>query len=172
MLVGLACLLLAGGQTLAATRLHRSGTTGSYSFVDTVAAPGAFCAYEGAAGSQNFNHARVKAPKIYWPGSTGVNSGTVGWRLKLQHWNGHSWDTVRITSEVRGTATTTHAAPLTARNVAWAAPHDRKYRVVTKLRWMTPDASTIGYVLVLIDNYRRGYDDSVGAACKAVVPSF
>ena len=174
-LVLLASLALNGGPALAATQVHRSGHIAHYSFTDTVGSPGARCNYQGAAGSQNFDTARVKAPRIYWRsspafGSTG--SGTVGWRIKLQHWDGHEWDTVRTTSEVRNLATTTTPAPFTARKVAWAAPHDRKYRVLVKIRWLTPDDEVIGSVVVRIDHYRRSYDDSVGSACKAVVPSF
>ena len=172
-LVLLAGLMLSGGQALAATQLSHSGHRGHYSFTDTVGSPGARCVYQGAAGSQNFDHARVKAPKVYWP-TSGVpaSSGTVGWRLKLQHWDGHEWDTVRTTSEVRNWATTTTPAPFSSRSVLWAAPHDRKYRVLVKIRWLTPDADPIGSATVRIDHYRRTYDDSVGSACKAVVHSF
>jgi len=170
-LVVLASLASTGGQMLAATRLHHSGTTGRYRFVDTIESPGARCVYEGAAGSQNFEHARVKAPSVYWPTADAFAQGTVGWTLKLQHWDGDEWDTVKTTSEARGHATRTTPAPLVTRNVYWAAPHTRKYRVLVKIRWMTPDAETIGSVLVRIDHFRRTYDGSVGPDCKAVVPT-
>ncbi len=169
LLVVLASLLLTGGQVLAATRLGHSGETGQYSFTDTTASPGARCVYYGTAGLIDFDHARVKAPKVYWPTSSAFPNGTVGWRLKLQHWNGHSWDTVRRTSEARGLASKHTAAPLSTRDVVWAAPHDRKYRVLVAIRWMTPDAETIGSVLVRIDHLRRSYDGSVGSDCKAEI---
>lgn len=171
-LVLLASLALSGGETLAATQVAHSGPTGVYSFVDTSSSPGARCVYEGSAGADEFNHARVPAPKVYWLSTGAFHSGTVGWRLKLQHWNGHSWTTVRTTSEARGGATRTHPASLSTRNVSWAAPHDHSYRVEVKIRWMTPDAETIGSVLVVIDHYRRTYDRSVGASCLAHVPHF
>jgi hypothetical protein len=168
----LASLVLTGGQTLAATRLDRSGTTGPYHFTDTTTAPGARCIYQGTAGAQDFDRVKVKAPTVKWIQTGAFHSGTVGWRIKLQHWNGHVWSTVRTTSEQRGFATQTHAAPLTARTVNWAPPHDRRYRVITKIRWMTPDAETIGSVIVRIDHYRRTFDGSVGSSCPAQIADF
>jgi hypothetical protein len=168
-LVLLASLVLTGGEALAATQVAHSGQTGAYSFTDTTAAPGARCVYQGTLGHSDFDHARVKAPTVYWLSSGAFHSGTVGWRLLLQHWNGSSWVTVRTTSEARGLATRTTPAPLSTRNVSWAPPANRKYRVEVKIRWMTPDATTIGKVVVVIDHYRRSYDGSVGASCKARV---
>jgi len=168
-LVLLASLALTGGQTLAATPVAHSGSTGHYSFTDTTSSPGAKCVYQGTAGHQDFDHARVKAPTVYWLSTGAFHSGTVGWRVLLQHWNGLSWDTVRTTSEARGHATRSTPAPLSTRNVSWAAPHNRKYRVEVKVRWMTPDAETIGSVLVVIDHYKHTYDGSVGSSCKAQV---
>jgi hypothetical protein len=165
-LVLLACLALSGGQALAATRIGHSGETGHYSFTDTTAAPGGRCVYIGVSGLWTFQRAKVKAPKIYWPTSSAFHSGTVGWLLKLQHWDGHAWHTVRSTPEARGHATKTTPAALATLSVHRAGPHDRKYRVLVKIRWMTPDAETIGSVLVRIDHLRRDYDNSVGSTCK------
>jgi hypothetical protein len=165
-LVLLACLALSGGQALAATRIGHSGETGHYSFTDTTSSPGGRCVYVGVSGLWTFQAARVKAPKIYWPDSSAFPSGTVGWRLKLQHWDGSAWHTVRTTDEDRGHATKTHPADISTLSVHSAAPHDRKYRVLVKIRWMTPDAETIGSVLVRIDHLSRDYNHSVGSTCK------
>ena len=170
-LVLLATMALCGGEALAATQVSHSGQTGAYSFHDTTTSPGAKCIYEGAAGHSEFQRAHVAAPTVSW--LTGAfHSGTVGWRLLLQHWDGHAWVTVHTTSEARAHATQTTAAHLSARSVVTAGPHNRKYRVMVKIRWMTPDAETIGSVHVLIDHYRRDYDDSVGSSCKAEVLNF
>jgi hypothetical protein len=156
----------------AATVLSTSGSAGHYSFTDSVGSPGARCIYQGAAGSQNFDRMKVNAPTIYWPSANAFPNGTVGWRIRLQHFNAGTWTTVRQSKEYRGFATKTVAASLGDRVIAYAPPHTQKYRAVVVVRWMTPDAETIGSATVLIDHYRRGYDGSVGPSCKAVVPSF
>ncbi len=96
-------------------------------------------------------------------------SGQTGYAYSQTHPGGTGFLPRASQSDQWALATTTHAAPLTARSIAWAAPHDRKYRVEAKVRWMTPDADTIGSVLVSIDHLKRDYDGSVGGACKASV---
>ena len=156
----------------AATVLSTTGSAGHYSFTDTAGSPGARCIYQGAAGSQNFDRMTVTAPTIYWPSGDAFPNGTVGWRIRLQHYNAGVWTTVRHTAEFRNTATKTVPAVLSNRTISWAPPHNQKYRAVVVVRWMTPDATTIGSALVRIDHYRHGYDGTVGSSCKAVVPSF
>lgn len=162
-----AALAIGGGETLAATPTAKHSPVGPWSYVDTTSSPAAKCFYMGTVGAIEFDHVVVQPPTVRWYGAHHRTSGTVGWVIKLQHWDGSHWDTVRTTSEARGIATRTVAAPLHKRSVAWAAPHNRKYRVVVRIRWMTPDAETIGSVLVRIDHYRRDFDHATGSACPA-----
>lgn len=163
-----ASAVVGGGTTLAATPISTDNPIGPWSYVDSSASPAAKCFYMGTAGAIEFDHMVVQPPTVKWYAHH-FSSGTVGWVIKLQHWDGSHWHTVRTTSEARGFATRTTAAPLHKRTVAWAAPHDRRYRAVVKIRWMTPDADTIGAVLVRIDHYRRDFDHRTGSACPAEI---
>jgi hypothetical protein len=163
----LASLVIGGGQTLAATSIGTHSPVGPWSYVDTTSSPAAKCFYVGTVGAIEFDHMVVQPPAVRWYGAHHFASGTVGWVIKLQHWDGSHWDTVRTTSEARGLATRTAAAPLHPRRVDWAAPHNRKYRAVVRIRWMTPDAETIGSIQVRIDHYRRDFDHVTGSACPA-----
>jgi hypothetical protein len=163
----LASLIIGGGETFAATPLSTHSPVGPWSYVDTTSSPAAKCFYVGTVGAIEFDHMVVQPPTVRWYGAHHFASGTVGWVIKLQHWDGSHWDTVRTTSEARGLATRTAAAPLHPRRVDWAAPHNRKYRAVVRIRWMTPDADTIGSVLVRIDHYRRDFDHATASACPA-----
>lgn len=165
-----ASLVLAGGDVFAAHTVGRTGVTGHYAFVDTPAAPGAKCFYAALQGQWEFNYVRVKPPKVYWPTSSAFSSGTVGFTVRLQHWNGLRWTTVNASRESRAVGSKTIPAPFSARTVMWAPPHDRRYRAEVRLRWLTPDATVIGKALVVLDNYRIGYSGTVGSACRAEAP--
>lgn len=162
-----ASLVIGGGGTLAATPISTDSPIGPWSYVDTTSSPAAKCFYMGTVGAIEFDHMVVQPPRVLWYAAHHFGSGTVGWVIKLQHWDGSHWHTVRTTSEARGLATRTTAAPLHKRSVSWAAPHNRKYRAVVRIRWMTPDADTIGSVQVRIDRYRRDFDHATGSACPA-----
>ena len=165
-------LLLAasGSDVLAAHTVSRSGATGHYSFADTRSGPGATCFYAAVQGQYEFDHVRVKPPKVYWPTASPFSNGTVGFKVKLQHWNGFTWTTVRSSGESRALASKTSPAPFSAKAVMWAAPHDRRYRAEVRLRWLTPDANVIGQALVVLDHYRIIYDGTVASACRAETP--
>jgi len=165
----LAALLLAGGSTLAATPISYAGTWGNLRFGDTSSAPGASCLYDGTAGHQELAHVKVKAPAVYWMTTGATHSGTIGFLVKLQHWDGSHWRTVYITSESTAVATRTKAAPLSSRRTVRPEQHSRRYRIVVRLRWLTPDGHVLGIAYVRIDHYRRSYDGSVGGSCKAEV---
>jgi len=165
----LACLVLSGGPALADTQLGHSGQTGHYSIGDTASSPGARCAYVGDI-TLYLHHFRMRAPKIYWPTSSHFPNGTVGWRIKLQGWTGHAWVTERTSSEARGLATKTTPASLATRNMNIVfPPPSHKYRLLVKIRWMTPDAETIGSVVVRIDHYFRDADHAVVSSCRTVI---
>ena len=174
MLVLLASLALAGGEALAATQVHHSGHDRCLLLPRTRPAPPApQCVYQGTAGPFGVRSRPGQGTQgvLAWLDRRvpqrhrrlAADAPALG-RPRMGHRAHHA--PRLVASRPR-----THAAPLSTRNVAWAAPHDRKYRVEVKVRWMTPDAETIGSVLVSIDHLKRDYDGSVGAACKASVPT-
>ena len=165
-------LALAGGNTLAATTIGHSGTTGTYSFVDTSGNPGGRCVYQGTAGAQMFDHARITGPSVWWPASSSSSSGTVGWRLKLQNNSSGSWVTVRTGSLTYATAHKHSAAMFANKGIAWAAPITGHERVLVVLVWYNPGLTVMGKATVLIQHYRRGYDGSVGSTCIFRHPDF
>src|SRR4029077_16299442 len=104
-----------------------------------------------------------------WLTSDAFNSGAVRLSLRLLHWNGSAWTTVGHTGESQVFATKTTASTFPDKVIHWTVsePHNHRFRVEAFIRWVTPDATTIGSVLVLIDHYRVGYNGSVQSSCVA-----
>ena len=161
----LVALLLTAGSALAATPVSHSGATGLATWSDTSSKPGATCLYDGTSGHQVLAHVKVKPPTVFWLSHGDTSSGTIGFLVKLQHWDGSHWRTVAITSEAKAVATRTSAASLSSRRTVRPEQHSRKYRIVVRLRWLKPDGHALGIAYVRIDHYRRSYDGSVGGRC-------
>jgi hypothetical protein len=162
---------MAGGTTLAATPVAHSGPQGHYSFTDTVGTPGAKCFYGNDAGHFEFDRIKVFGPSVKWLTNDAFNSGAVRLTIRLQHQAGSTWTTVAHTGESQVFASKTHASTFPDKVVHWngISPHTNHFRAEAYIRWVTPDATTIGSVTVLLDHYRVGYDGSVHSSCAARV---
>lgn len=166
-------LALGSGSALAAHQVAHGGTTGAWSFDDTVGHPTGRCTYEGAAGSRYFNGLKVLAPEAFYPDlHPGVDDGVISWKVRLQNSVG-GWHTVKTSSETFSPASNSTAATFTTKTVKWPGPFDSGYwRARVVLTWYTSGALTIGHSVVQIDHYRRSWNGSVGANCKAHVVVF
>ena len=162
---------LSGGDMLAATPVAHHGPQGHYSFTDTAGSPGATCKYGHSAGHHEFNSIRVNGPSVNWLTTSAFNSGAVRLTIRLQHWDGSAWSTVAHTSESQVFASKAHAQTFPAKTVHWngVSPHTYRFRAEAFIRWVTPDATTIGSVTVLLDHYTWGFDGSVHSSCQARV---
>jgi hypothetical protein len=148
-----------------------SGTTGSYSWTDSAAHPAGICNYNGGGtlGHVYIVSAKVKAPTtVFWPAGTGSNSGTVGFKVKLQHLSGSVWSTVNTGSEATATAWRHTSAMFGTRNVGWNGPLTGKDRALAILTWYTPSMTVLGRIKVVIDHYRNNYDHMGRSYCPVV----
>lgn len=163
-----ALLALGGSGVMAARQVGHSGTTGSYSWMDTGAHPAGICDYNGggAAGHTYIVRIKVKAPSsVYWPSGTGSNSGTVGFKVSLQHLQNGVWSTVNTGPEARKTATRQTSAMFGMRSVGWAGPLSGRDRALAILTWYTPGMSVLGRVRVVIEHYRNNHDGIQRSYC-------
>lgn len=159
-------IALSGSGALAAHQVNSSGAHGSYSWTDSAAHPAGHCNYAGGgtAGHTYITYIKVKAPTtVFWPTGTGTSSGTVGFKVILQHLSGGTWTNVNTGSGAFATATTTTSASFPARRVAWAGPNTGKDRAKVVLTW-----HTIGRVQVVIDHYSNGFDGVGRSYCPVV----
>lgn len=161
-------IALGGSGALAAHQVGSSGTTGSYSWTDSAGHPAGVCDYNGggAAGHTYIVQVKVKAPDtVFWPAGTGSNSGTVGFKVKLQHRSGGVWSTVNTGSEATTTARRHTSAMFGTRKVAWDGPNTGKDRALAVLTWYTPGMAVLGRVQVVIDHYSNNYDGIKRSFC-------
>jgi hypothetical protein len=170
-------LALSGGEALAAHQVGHVGTTGRYSFTDTVSMPGARCVYAGAAGTWEFDHATVRPPLVFWPLNSSSNSGTVGWRLKLQHLTNGVWSNVLHTGVTKATARKHVSAMFARKTITWMppAPNSGLFRVEVALIWFRTNGTVMGRTLVVIDHNRHKdlanvTISPVSRVCRATFP--
>jgi hypothetical protein len=163
---------LGGGDAMAATPVSQSGVVGNVTFQDSPTTPQARCLFDGAAGHSYFSGMRVKAPSIFWPNqsiSTPNEHGTVGWRVKVQHWNGASWATVNTSPESQATASENTAAAFVTKTVPHGLTVSHRYRALVVITWYTGPSSQLGQAKVLIDWYRRIANGKAYTSCKGIV---
>jgi hypothetical protein len=163
---------LVGGEAVAWHTVAHSGVNGHYSFVDTSATPGARCDYEGAAGHGFFKGMKVKPPTVFWPNQDSGNTnehGTVGWKIKIQHWNGVKWTTANISTETTAIAHENTSAPFVAKTVHHGPPDSHRYRAQVVLTWYTPGMSVLGQAKVILDWYNQTDPGITVTSCKGVV---
>lgn len=161
-------LTLVGTEALAWHVVGATGSAGHYSFHDTAGSPGAKCIYGPAAGTWYFDHVRVKAPVVYWPDQNSGNPdehGTVGWRIKIQNWQNGVWVTTDTGPQSFAIAHENSAAPFGFKILYKEPPPGGKYRVQAIVSWYHGNGTLMGRRWVVLDNYRRSYDSSIGAAC-------
>jgi len=166
-----AMLTFGGGGALAAHQVGSSGTIGTYSWTDTGAQPAGTCNYNGGGtlGHVYIVSVKVTAPDtVFWPAGTGASSGTVGFRVKLQHLTGGAWSTVNTGSEATATATRTTSAMFGQRHVNWNGPLTGRDRALVILTWYTPSMTVMGRAKVVIDHYRNNYDHLGRSYCPVV----
>jgi hypothetical protein len=164
------CLALGSGNVLAATPVHQSGTIGNYSFTDTAGNPAGFCNYNGggALGHTYLVSIKVDAPTAFWPAGQPSHHGTIGYRVKLQHDNGGVWQTVNAGTEQRATGSVHTSAVFGKAHVAWAGSNQGHDRALAVLTWYRPNATVVGRVRVVIDNYLSGFDGITRSFCHVV----
>jgi hypothetical protein len=163
---------LVAGEAVAWHTVAHSGVNGHYSFVDTSASPGARCDYEGAAGHGYFNNMRVKPPTVFWPNQDSGNPdehGTVGWKFKIQHWNGVKWTTANISTESTAVAHENTSAAFFAKHVQHGPPDNHRYRAQVVLTWYTPAMAVLGQAKVVLDWYNQTDPGVTVTSCKGVV---
>jgi len=165
-----ACLALGSGDVLAAHQVSQTGVIGSYAFTDTAGNPAGYCNYNGggAAGHTYLVKVRVDAPTAYWPDGQASNHGTIGYRVKLQHFSGGVWDTVNTGAEEQATATVHVSALFGPRHVDWAGPNTGHDRALAVLTWYRPNATVLGRARVVIDFYLSGFDGITRPYCPVV----
>ena len=166
-----AMLALGGSGALAAHQVSNTGTTGSYTWTDTTAHPAGVCNYNGGgtAGHLYIVSVKVKAPTtVFWPAGTGSNSGTVGFKVKLQHLTAGVWSTVNTGAEATDTATKTTSAMFGTRHVDWNGPLTGKDRALAVLTWYSPSMTIIGRTTVVIDHYFNNSDHVARSYCPVV----
>jgi hypothetical protein len=164
-------LALGGGSALAAHQVGGHGTLGSYSWTDTAPHPAGVCSYNGggAAGHTYLVKVKVKAPDaVYWPAGTGSSSGTVGFKVVLQHLTGGTWTKVGHGTEATSTAHRHTSAMFGTRSVSWAGPNTGKDRALAVLTWYQSDMSVLGRAKVVIDHYHNTFDGHKRAYCPVV----
>lgn len=158
------------GVTQAAVPISDVGIHGTYKVTDSPARPGAWCRYEGTAGTWYLQRIRVPAPTIY---GSSAQLRSVGYRLLLQRGTAHGWKTVQRGTLISGVADKSTAATLTGSTVVRdvdVAPNWPRYRAALKLIWWDAHAQVQGRVLVAMEHHRRSSDGSVGRACHGRVP--
>jgi hypothetical protein len=164
-------LALGGGGVLAAHEVAHSGMTGAYSWQDTTAHPAGTCNYYGGGtlGHIYVVSVKVKGPStVFWPAGTGSSSGTVGFKVKLQHLSAGAWSTVNTGTEAFATATRTASALFSTRHVDWNGPNTGKDRAEAVLTWYSPSMAIIGRAAVVIDHYSNNYDHVNRSYCPVV----
>ncbi len=162
----LVALSLGGGTALAYHEISRTGVVGAYSWVDTTAHPGGRCAYNKAMGQGLLDTMSVKAPIAYWPLGSSVSHGTIGYRIKLQHYNGTTWLTVGSSGEVTAVAWKHAAAALARRTVTYTGSDwSRKFRALAVLTWYRADSTVLGRASVTMSHYWDDFHQDVRAAC-------
>jgi hypothetical protein len=163
---------LIAGEAVASHTVAHSGVTGPFSFMDTMASPGARCTYEGAAGHGFFNGMKVKPPTVFWPNRHAGNPnehGIVGWTVKIQHWNGVKWTTANISAETTAVAHENTPAPFVAKIVPHGPPDSRRYRAQVVLIWHGSGSTALGRAKVVLDWYNQTDPGVIKTSCKAVV---
>lgn len=164
---------LAGSSSLAATLQHHTGTIGPARFTDTSEKPGATCTYEGAAGTQYFTGMTLRGPRVKYPDQDPAlgheDYGKVGYKIQLQHQTGSGpWQNYVTSPEVKLTAydDVWFKFPVRTQNWSGATSLGGKWRAEVILTWYKLDKSVLGTGYWTIDNYKRGYNGSVGSTCK------
>lgn len=170
-----AMLALGGSGALAAHHLSGTGTTGEYSWTDTAAHPAGLCDYNGggAAGHTYIVRIKVNAPdSAYWPAGTPSSSGTVGFKVELQHLTSGHWTTVNTGQEQTATASRHSSAMFGPRSVKWAGPNTGRDRAVAVLTWYNPNMSVLGRDKAVIDHYANNHDGVKRSYCPVVYQNF
>lgn len=108
-----------------------------------------------------------------WPDQ---NSGVVeqGWvavRIQIQHFNGSTWSVVKVGSVTKLKAWDNKWTQFPSKTLSWGGPNNHKYRAGVVVKFIKTDGSTEGRASYIIDNHRRLYDNSVGAACVGRHPN-
>jgi hypothetical protein len=134
-----------------------SGTVGHYSITDTVSKAGVTCNYTDAYPTHYLVSVSVPAPKAFWPNSSAVASGTVGWWAVVQRYGGTGWMTVKTGATQKATATKTTAAAFTKRTTKYASPNDKQHRVVIHIVWYRAEGGTLGGATHTVVHYREQY---------------
>lgn len=164
-------IALGGNGVLAAHQVASSGSPGAYAWTDTAAHTGGYCNYNGGgtAGHVYIAYVRVNAPNtVFWPTGQADTSGTVGFKVILQHRSGGGWHNVNTGTEAFATASTTSSASFPARRVAWAGPNTGHDRAKVVLTWYDAQQWTVGRAQVVIDHYRNGHDHITRSYCPVV----
>lgn len=171
-LVALA-VALAASSVLAAHQTGMSGSIGSVAFNDGVSNPGARCSYQGAAGTLYFSGVKVKGPQVQWPDQVAdvAEHGWVAFRIRIDHFNGVDWSVVKTSAPTKTKVWDDHYTQLAAKSLSWGGPNNHQYRASVTLKFIKPNGTTIGRATYVIDNHRRGYDNSVGAGCVGRHPN-
>jgi hypothetical protein len=170
--VVVAAVALIAGQAVAFHTVSHSGVRGQYSFLDTQSSPGARCDYEGAAGHGFFAAMKVRPPTVFWPNRHPGNPdehGTVGWRVKIQHWNGMTWTASDVSSESTAVAREHSPAPFIGKLVHHEPPNSRRYRAQVVLTWYGANSSVLGRAKVILDWYNQTDPGRIVTSCKGVV---
>jgi hypothetical protein len=129
-----------------------SGKVGSHHLVDTIDSPGTICHY--AASPNWLDRVHVEAPVA--KARAGRTSQKIGFRFRLQAWNGTKLKDVMVSSIQVRTATPTAKAHFTDRGGVFDGfdhPALFKYRVRVDLYWYDAAGSVVGKASMWVAHY-------------------
>jgi hypothetical protein len=127
---------------LADTPVSHSGAYGVHGLVDSEENPAATCHYDS---SFDLTRIVVRAPIVYARNTgSGTQSGSVGWRFRVQWSSGLGFTNARTTSIVKATATDSRPAAFTKRSVSFTNAAPVVYRVRVDTYWYDRHGHQIG----------------------------
>jgi len=131
-----------------------SGKVGSHHLIDTHDTPGATCTYGVPPDPDWVTRIHVEPPVA--KARTGHRSQRIGFRYRIQTWNGVTFQDVLISSVQVRTATPTSKAALTGRTVSidgYGHPDWLRFRVRVDLRWYSSTGQVVGKASMWVQHY-------------------
>jgi len=142
MALALALVTLVPSTALADRAVSHSGSRGVHGLIDSQEFPAATCRYDSLV---QLHKIVVRAPIVYARDTgSGIQTGIVGWRFRVQYSSGLGFSTYRTSSIVKASATDRRPAGFTGRSMQLSNPPEVEYRVRVDMYWYDSHGNQIG----------------------------
>ena len=131
-----------------------SGHVGHHHLVDTVSSPGATCTYATPPAPDWVTQIHMRAPVAR--ARAGRSSQRIGFRYRIQAWDGSAFHDIRTSSIQTRTATPTSDASFTGRSITihgFQHPEWQAFRVRVDLLWYSGSGAVIGRASMWAHDY-------------------